>query len=337
MNILILAYHRVLPKPSSAAVSADVFERQIAYLAKTGYRTIGTEELALFFSGKLMPHDKYAMLTFDDGWGDNLIWATPILRRYSTKAVLALNTGLLNAKGRSIRSDLTYEIIDSKKALEDAVYGRGARPFLNWNEILEMHNSGAWEIQAHGNSHFGCYSSFDKIKGFYPEKPHWTMEFALGEPPFPGAPKVSFKSILSNKRTVMSEDLKDSLRKASSNTERIKLCQEHQSPVKVLESDEEFEKRIEEDMTACRRTILETLGTETSSLFWPWGQYSDTSIRIAKKCGFKMLFTMEKDAVTEKTSPDMIPRIAAPATLAGFKKQLAIYSSNIFRKIRNLF
>ncbi len=337
MNIIVWTYHRVLPKPSSAAICVDVFERQIAHLAKCGYRTIGTEELMNFFNGRILPYDKYVMLTFDDGWADNLIWATPILRKYSMKAVLALNTGLLNAKGRSIRNESRYEVIDSKKALEEAACGRDARSFLNWNEILEMRNSGVWEIQAHGNSHLGCYSTFAKIKGFYPEKPHWTMEFALGEPPFPGAPKVSFRSTLAGPRTVMSSDLKNALKKTSSDSARTRLCQEHKSPVKFLETDEEFEKRLEEDLSTCRRTILETLGTETSALFWPWGQYSDASIRIAKKCGFKLLFTTDKDAITERTSPDMIPRVAAPANLAGFKKQLAIYSNSIFRKIRKFF
>ncbi|MFZ2656129.1 MAG: polysaccharide deacetylase family protein [Victivallales bacterium] len=337
MNILIWTYHRVLPAASSAAVSADEFERQIAYLAESGYKAIGPAELELFFNGRLPRYDKYTMITFDDGWADNLIWATPILKRYSAKAVLALNTGLMNKEGRSIRKDGNYEIIDSKKALEESVYGKGSRAFLNWNEILDMKNSGVWEFQAHGNSHFGCYSKFDKIKGFFPEKPHWTMEYALGEPPFPGAPKVSFRSTLAGKRTVMSGDLKDSLKKASGDSERTRLCQAHPAPVKVLETDEEFEMRVEADLSECKKTLLETLGVETSSLFWPWGQSSEASVRIAKKCGFKMLFTMEKDIVTRKTSPDHIPRIAAPANFADFKKQLTIYSNSIFRKIKKFF
>ncbi len=336
MEIIIFTYHRILPNPSTAAVTCEVFERQLAHLAKSGYKSIGTAEIELFFSGRL-PLGKYVMLTFDDGWGDNLAWATPILRKYSVKAVLALNTGLLNRDGRNIRRADSYEVVDSKKALEDAVYGRDRRPFLNWNEILEMRNSGNWEIQAHGNSHFGCYSDFSKIKGFYPDKPHWTMEYALGEPPFAGAPKVPFRSTLAGKRTVMCDDLKESLKKADSDRERSELCRNHRSPVNELEDDAQFESRLNDDLSSCRKTILETLGIDTASLFWPWGQSCETGIRIAKKCGFRLLFTMEKNAVSASTSPDMVPRIAAPEDLAGFKRQLSIYSSSVLRRIRKLF
>jgi peptidoglycan/xylan/chitin deacetylase (PgdA/CDA1 family) len=336
MNTLIWTYHRVLPEVSSGAVCADAFEKQIAYLAKSGYRFIGTADLELFLNEELPQAEKYTMLTFDDGWADNLIWATPILEKYSAKAVLALNTGFVNKNSCEIRNSGNYKIADSKTALGAAAYGRDYSSFLTWNEVLEMKKSGVWEIQAHGNSHFGCYGSFDDIRGFYPDKQHWTMEFALGEPPFNGAPRTTFRSILADRKTLLCDDLKNELRQSKSDNERTRLCKNHSSPLKTTETSEEFEKRVHEDLNSCRKAISENLGLTTTSLFWPWGHCSDSSVKIAKECGFKMLLTMEKDAVTDKTSTDRIPRVAAPAKFADFKKQLTIYSNPFLRNIRKM-
>jgi peptidoglycan/xylan/chitin deacetylase (PgdA/CDA1 family) len=336
MNLLVWTYHRVLPEASPGAVGAEVFERQIECLLKAGYRFIGTSELEVFLKVKLPHTEKCTMLTFDDGWADNLIWATPILKKYSVKAVLALNTGLTNKNSGEIRNSGTYKIVNSKEALGAAVYGRDYASFLTWKEVLEMKKSGVWEIQAHGNSHFGCYGNFDDIRGFYPDKQHWTMEFALGEAPFPGAPRATFRSILSDRKTGLSDELKNALRQAKNDSARRKLCKNHSTSLKALETPEEFENRVRGDLTACKEAMKENLGASPDCLFWPWGHYSDSSIRLAHECGFKMLFTMEKDAATEKTPAAKIPRIAAPADIEDFKRQLTIYSNPLLRNIRKM-
>jgi peptidoglycan/xylan/chitin deacetylase (PgdA/CDA1 family) len=336
MNLLVWTYHRVLPEASSGAVRAEIFEKQIASLAKSGCRFIGTSELEVFLKVKLPHTDKCTMLTFDDGWADNLIWATPILKKYSAKAVLALNTGFINKNSCEIRNSENYKMTNSKEALAAAAYGRDYSSFLTWNEVMEMKKSGVWEIQAHGNSHFGCYGNLDEIRGFYPDKQHWTMESALGEPPFPGAPRTTFRSILADSKTVLSNDLKNALRQGKNENARRKLCKNHGSPVTTIETAEEFGKRVRDDLTSCRDTIKENLGQAPDCLFWPWGHYSDPSVKIAKECGFKMLFTMEKDAVTAKTPADKIPRIAAPANFEDFQRQLTIYSNQLLRSFRKM-
>ncbi|MFA6294182.1 MAG: polysaccharide deacetylase family protein, partial [Victivallales bacterium] len=331
---VVWTYHRVLPEASSGAVRAEIFEKQLESLVKAGYKFIGTSELAPFLRVKLPHAEKCTMLTFDDGWADNLIWATPILKKYSAKAVLALNTGFINSNSGEIRNSGNYKVVNSKDALKAAASGKDYSSFLTWNEVLEMKNSGVWEIQAHGNSHLGCYGSLADIRGFYPDKHHWTMEFALGEPPFPGAPRSTFRSILSDRKTALTDDFKNALRQAKSDKERRKLCENHSSPLKSIETPEEFEKRVSDDFTSCRNNIREHLGVAPDCLFWPWGHYTDTGIRIARKCGFRMLFTMDKDSVTEKTPMDKIPRIAAPANIEDFNRQVMIYSNPLLRSFR---
>jgi hypothetical protein len=51
-------------------------------------------------------------------------------------------------------------------------------------------------------------------------------------------------------------------------------------------------------------------------------------------CGFRYLFTMQKEVVEHRNRGESVPRIAAPPTLAAFQKQVRIFSSPILRKLR---
>jgi peptidoglycan/xylan/chitin deacetylase (PgdA/CDA1 family) len=333
-SLLIWTYHRILPEPAKGAVDCATFEKQIAFLKKSGYEFLDTAGLEKWLNKDLDPKKKYTVLTFDDGWADNLIWATPILKNTGTKAVMAVNTSLLNPEAGKNREDSIN--FNAKDALEDAVYGRSFDSFLTWDELGEIKESGVWDIQAHGNSHLGCYHDLGEIRGFYPEFKHWTMEYALGEPPFDGAPRAEFKSILSAPRTVLSNELKEELKKASSDSERLSLCQ-NPNAIKVLETDEEFKKRVKEDLLSCKKQLEERLGIETKSFFWPWGHSSKENIETALECGFEMLFTMRKDSVNAETNRHDIPRIAAPETLKRLKKQETVFSNRLLKSLRNIF
>lgn len=334
--MIIWYYHRILPDDGSAAVSTGVFEKQMGYLKKSGYEFIDTEGLKEFFQNPRQKKRKIVMLTFDDGWADNLIWATPILAKFAAKAVIAVNTGLVNENLKVVRNEKNYEIISSKSALELATKKTDFSSFLTWNELAEMKKNGIWDIQAHGNSHLGCYHSFDDIKGFYPENKHWLMEYALGESPFEGAPRAKFISTLCSPRSTLSDEFRDKLRNSRNNAKRLEICRNFENPIKILETEKEFEKRLRDDFSECKRKLRKNLNVETDSLFWTWGQFSDTSIKIALECGFKMLFTTEKSPATEKTDPHMIPRIPAPDKLAEFKLQNICFTNSLLLPIRKV-
>lgn len=334
-NLLIWTYHRILPEPAKGAVDCATFEKQLAFLKSSGREFLDTAGLEKWFNKELDPKKKYTVLTFDDGWADNLIWAAPILKSASAKAVIAVNTSLINPEKRKSEREKSINF-NAKDALESAVYGRNFDSFLTWEELGEIRDSGVWDIQAHGNSHLGCYNNLESIRGFYPEFKHWTMEYALGEPPFPGAPRAEFKSILSAPRTALSDELKNSLKKTSSDEERRALCKKTDS-ITLLETEDEFKKRVKEDLISCKSQLDQRLGIKAKALFWPWGQYSQKSVEIALECGFEMLFSMRKDAVCADTNRHEIPRIAAPETLKRLKKQETVFSNRLLKSIRNIF
>lgn len=333
--LLIWTYHRVLPGDGNAAVSLALFERHLDHLLATGHQFLDVAGLRRWLAGEFTPNARCSMITFDDGWGDNRLWAQPALAKRSIRATLAVNTGLMNPADVA-RGVEAYSIIDSKVALEGAVYGRDKSSFLTWPELREMRDSGVWDVQAHGDSHFGRYRDLREVRGFYPERRHWTMERALGEAPFPGAPRVRFTSELSAPLTELDPDLKRRLRESRDDSERRRLCRLAEDPVREIEGENEFERRVEDDLRRCRETLSEKLGVGASAFFWPWGQSSPKSRSIAKRVGYDLQFTMERGAVWADVRRDRIPRIAAPNSLTKLKRRRWVHGGPLVGLMRRL-
>jgi peptidoglycan/xylan/chitin deacetylase (PgdA/CDA1 family) len=333
--LLVWTYHRILPLPGRGSVPVETFEKQVRHLIKNNYTFLDTKGLKGWFAGKL-PAGKYTLLTFDDGWADNLYFADPVIKKYKVKAVMAVNTSLINPSDMPSEND-TFSL-DYKDSLKKAVYGESYSAFLNLEGIKKLHETGRWDIQAHGCTHLGCYHSLEKIRGFYPAQKHWTMRHALGEKPFKGAPRAEFKSILAHPRTFLSEKFKEKLKKKSTEKEWAAVCAMASDPFDKRESDREFTDRIKKDFENCREYLKTNLGVMPESFFWPWGHYSEKAEKAALSAGYEMLFTMDKAPVIYgKTPARRIPRIAVPGSLARFIKQEKVFSNTFLRSMRNFF
>lgn len=91
----ILCYHRVNDDgdPFFPAVPVTVFERHMAYIART-FRVMTVEALVERMRRGSVPRNALA-ITFDDGYRDNLTHAAPILARHGLPATIYLATGLI--------------------------------------------------------------------------------------------------------------------------------------------------------------------------------------------------------------------------------------------------
>ncbi len=320
-NVTVILYHRILPHNSVLGISCDAFEAQLKFLKKKDYCFLDSTSLAEFFAGCLDPVRKYILLTFDDAWADNFFYATPLLEKYSAKALIAVCSSLVNPI-KTVRKLSEFDIKDDKTGLEDAVYGESFTQFLSWDELRLMKSSGIWDYASHGGTHLASYSSLNKIRGFHPVESHWTMKFALDGEIFVGAPRAEFRSVLSAPMTRLATDLTNRLREANTDAERLKICSGFKNPIELIETDEEFKIRVSRDLTESKKTLHDKLGVDTKCLVWPWGHYSEISENIALNCGYKMLFTTEKGKLSANSSSVRIPRIVAPKTLSHFKRRI---------------
>lgn len=94
--IPVLMYHRVQPDDASADeiepgmfVGVSTFEKHIGWLAKRFDLVTLSEALDVAHPSN---GRRLAVITFDDGWRDNLTHAWPILRRYNARATIFLVT-----------------------------------------------------------------------------------------------------------------------------------------------------------------------------------------------------------------------------------------------------
>tara|TARA_B100000686_G_C16691219_1_gene917699 strand:+ start:182 stop:1186 length:1005 start_codon:yes stop_codon:yes gene_type:complete len=103
-NISVFCYHQVLKdsdfenisRPNNdLSISTSIFEQQIKFL-KENYKIIEPKDLLEI--KKFEKKDKLIVITFDDGYLDNLINALPILKKYQVKATIFVTTGFINDK-----------------------------------------------------------------------------------------------------------------------------------------------------------------------------------------------------------------------------------------------
>lgn len=95
-NVPILLYHHLLTEEentfenNSAILSVDKFQKQMEFLYDNGYNTITLDELERFLKGEVDLPKKSIVITFDDGYKSNYIYAHPILKQYGFKATIFL-------------------------------------------------------------------------------------------------------------------------------------------------------------------------------------------------------------------------------------------------------
>lgn len=139
-GIPILMYHKVNPDPGVGGyglrVSPRSFEKQMAYLSRSGYQSISLNDLADHFEkGRPLP-SRPVIITFDDGYLDNYTYAYPILKKYGMTATIFVVAGTVGG-------------------VNEFDYNGGRQPknkMAGWQELKEMVEGGI-AIGAHTLRH----------------------------------------------------------------------------------------------------------------------------------------------------------------------------------------
>ncbi|MEW6108858.1 MAG: polysaccharide deacetylase family protein [Nitrospirota bacterium] len=153
--IPVLMYHHVNPRGKSITVSPSSFENQMRYLSEKGYHSLDTSELYSIMKGEQPVPDRAVMITFDDGWLDNWIFAFPILMKYRLKAVIFVITSLIAGQGLRRRSDEgSVPVLPDHKECEKMIAeGMSYKVMMSWDELKLMEESGLADIQSHTHTH----------------------------------------------------------------------------------------------------------------------------------------------------------------------------------------
>jgi len=98
--IPILCYHRVCPKNEfgkvrSVCVTPESFRSQMRLLKFLGYKPQSLQNVVAYLQIQKNLPSKSVVITFDDGYRDNLIHALPVLKEFGFSATIFLVTGLI--------------------------------------------------------------------------------------------------------------------------------------------------------------------------------------------------------------------------------------------------
>ena len=129
----IVMYHSLLPNGNGDyVIDPTLFEQDLQYLQQRGYTTVTVADLIAYVDEGTPLPDKAVMLTFDDGYYNNYLYAHPLLLQYGMRAVL------------SPIGSVSAFYSDNPDEQDHPRYSH-----VTWAQLREMVASGAWEIQNH--------------------------------------------------------------------------------------------------------------------------------------------------------------------------------------------
>ena len=139
-TLRVLMYHKVNDQlENPVTVPTSRFAEQMALLAEFGYTVVGLDAvLAHYVDGASLP-PKAVLITFDDGYRDNLENALPALQKHGYPAVLFAPLGYVGD-----RRPLPHD----EHLVPRGILNRT----LDWGELRELEQAGV-RIESHGISH----------------------------------------------------------------------------------------------------------------------------------------------------------------------------------------
>lgn len=133
IKLPILMYHSILKtnkQKGKFIIAPDTFEEDLKYIKDNGYTTIVMKDLIDYvYENKSLP-EKPIMLTFDDGYYNNYLYAFPLLQKYDCKMVLSPIGKQCDVYSENKDRNPNYA-------------------HCSWDELKEMKDSGLVEIQNH--------------------------------------------------------------------------------------------------------------------------------------------------------------------------------------------
>jgi peptidoglycan/xylan/chitin deacetylase (PgdA/CDA1 family) len=88
---------------------------------------------------------------------------------------------------------------------------------------------------------------------------------------------------------------------------------------KTNESQSQFEQRVYDDLVKSKNIIEEKLGYSNISIAYPFGDYSEDTMKLAEKAGYSIGFTIKQGTVTKEDNALKLNRIRADGSYTGEK------------------
>jgi hypothetical protein len=318
-SIPILYYHRIgAPDPIHLSTPVELFERQMRFLAGRGVETLPLSRLPGLLAAGKAPLRPAVVITFDDGFRDNLLHAAPVLKHYGFHATVFQITSLIRPFDQppvAAARDFTA----AHTAARRGDYG----DFLSRAELVELAASEMFEIHSHSHAHRQVFSA-PVVKNFFPtEERHWGVLSCYEQP-------------LSNDEWPVLERTSGLVTRAwQPDCGAIAAFrQQHGSAWKTRfrelatgklaaffheETPSAWKERVEKDLRLGEELTAAFHEPGKGVLCWPWGAQSPEGTRLARECGYAGAVLTSTGPNAPGTDPFLLKRFPVKkSSLASF-------------------
>jgi peptidoglycan/xylan/chitin deacetylase (PgdA/CDA1 family) len=315
-----------------------IFEDHLRMVKRKGFNTIDLSQLYDYMSNRKPIPANSIVLTFDDGYLDNWVYAYPLLKKYGFKGTIFVNPEFVDST-----EDYRHNLGDvwNGKVNEDELTPFG---FLSWPEMREMERCGVMDIQSHAMTHTWYFTSSKIVDFRHPFDSYvwmnWNKDVTRKHKYITknqedlielGAPVYEHQKALEARRYFPDESLKETLVnyvkekggkaffKNNSWRKHLFLIVEDYKSKNTMrdgyESEEDQSKRFEWELKESKDILEKELKKKIDFLCWPGGGKNDLSIKISKKY-YLASTTSSRDQSKNKNifgeDPTIIRRIGIP-------------------------
>ncbi|MBI4847603.1 MAG: polysaccharide deacetylase family protein [Nitrospirae bacterium] len=149
-SIPVTMYHHIAPTDRELNVFPEIFEDQLRVLSSKGWKTLSADEFLHFLQDPKDKPEKCILLSLDDGFADNYVYAYPLLKKFNMKATIFIATDFIRDADVDRSS---FVPLSHNPAWALAPTERSPEVMCTWKELHEMEDSGLVDIQSHGMTH----------------------------------------------------------------------------------------------------------------------------------------------------------------------------------------
>jgi peptidoglycan/xylan/chitin deacetylase (PgdA/CDA1 family) len=290
----------------------SIFSEKLRMLKKRNTVFLHWGDLYEYMSNKHTSYQPSVLLTFDDGYRDNWVYAFPILKKLGIKATIFVSP----------------EFIDPSEV-------PSAAGFLNVAEMRKMEETGLVDIQSHALTHTCYYCGPDVVDFYHPgddypwlawndfprQKYLYMQEDQRKLVPY-GHPVFEFGESLIVKRYFPDEELVQRIidfATAQGNHfwqepdwrsrlfEKTMAYQQAHTWNDSWETEEAYRKRVLHELEASKSFLERELNKKVDFICWPGGAYNATVLALAKEAGYKAWTLSSRDQVDFRNRPNSEP------------------------------
>ncbi|GFE85413.1 polysaccharide deacetylase family protein [Steroidobacter agaridevorans] len=282
-------------------IETDAFARDLEFLRRNSYRTLGLDEYLAAREGRVRP-GRSVLLTFDDARKSFGSVALPLLRQFDARAVLFAPT---------------YWMQPPQRAADDL--------FMSWEQLRACVESGHVDVQSHAHRHALVATAPQVVDFANPSALarfdiyDWPIRFidaqdelgkpALGTPVYRAAPLLS-----AQRRYLESGDITRACRdfvdghggpeffaQPDWRMQLDRIFDEHarRTPGRFMDADA-FERLVASEFELCREEFKRHLGYAPHCIAYPWHLGSTPSLQQARRTGFQVAFGVAMDYRAER-------------------------------------